>query len=225
MSPQQHRAMEAYRYRSYYGMTGLGVTDQQIGGAMSRAGVDLMKLGDPKLTGPAAPFLAIAGAALDIAGAITSLFGPNPNNTIASGYVNQIEADIMKPNLATWQALPASQKFYSIQQAALANFMTGWNQVLRLCQNPALGSAGVNCVGDRQRGGKWDWFAYYYTPIANDPEVIPDPVATATTNPIASSVSGAVDSTVSSISTALGGINPVWIGVGLIAAALLLVSD
>lgn len=220
MTAQQQRAVEAYRYLgNYYGMEGLGVTDQQIGGALTQSGTALMKLGDPRLTGPAAPFLAIGGAILDIAGAITSLFGPNPNNTIASGYVNQIEADIMKPNLAKWQALDPSQKFYSIQQVALANFMDGWNQVLRLCQNPALGSAGVNCIADRQRGGKWDWWAYYYTPIAQDPQVIPDPVAT-----VGGSVSGAVDSAVSSVSQSLGGISPLWIGLGVIALALA-VSD
>jgi hypothetical protein len=224
VTPAQHRAGEAFMHRGYFknpGIGGLGVTDQQIGGSLETSGTALMKLGDPRLTGPAAPFLAIAGAVLDIAGAITSLFGPNPNNTIASGYVNQIEADIMKPNLAAWQALPASQKYYSVQQAALHNFMNGWNQVLRLCQNPALGSAGVNCVADRQRGGKWDWWAYYYTPIAND-TVVPDPVDTSSAP---GSVSGAVDSTVSSISTALGGISPVWLGVGLIAAALLFMGD
>ncbi len=158
---------------------------------------------------------------MEIAGAITSLFGPNPNNTIASGYVNQIEADIMKPNLAAWQALAPDAKIQSMQKAALANFMAGWNQVLQLCGNPALGSAGVNCIADRQRGGKYSWFGYYYDPIANDPQVIPDPVASTVTGP----VTGAVDSIGTSISTALGGISPVWIGVGLIAAALLLVSD
>ncbi len=197
-------------------------SNQQIGAALEVSGSALLQ--SAKYAGPAAPFVAIAGALMEIGGAITSLFGPNPNNRVASGYVNQIEADIMKPNVAAWQALAPEHKIASMQRAALANFMDGWNQVLRLCDNPALGSAGVNCVGDRQRGGKWDWWSYYYDPIAKDPQVIPDPVASPVSNSTGS-VSGAVDSTVASVSQALGGISPLWLGVGIIAAALFLVSD
>jgi hypothetical protein len=151
---------------------GMGATDKQIGGAIASTGGAL--LASARYTGPAAPFVAIAGAALEIGGAITSLFGPNPNNDIASGYVNQIEADIMKPNLAAWE----SESKTSVNQvAAEQNFTSGWNMVLQLCDNPALGSAGVNCVGDRQRGGKWDWWKMYYDPIANDPNVVSNPLS------------------------------------------------
>jgi hypothetical protein len=40
----------------------------------------------------------------------------------------------------------------------------------------SLGDAGARCISDRQRGGKWDWFAYYRDPIANDSNVISDAV-------------------------------------------------
>lgn len=142
---------------------GLGATQQQISATVGGA-----LLSASRAAGPAAPFLAAAGALADI----VSLFGPNPYNEYATQVVNQVEADVMKPNLAAWQALPAEEKTQTNQQAALQNFNDGWNYVLRSCNNPQLGSAGINCIGDRQRGGKWDWFAYYYDPIANDPNVV-----------------------------------------------------
>lgn len=218
MTAQQHRAIEAFRnygysnpisWREYRGIEGLGVTQQQAAATVGSA-----LLSSARYAGPAAPFLAIGGAIADI----VSLFGPNPNNTITTGYVNQIEADVMKPNLLAWQALAPEHKIYSMQQAALANFMAGWNQVLQLCSNPALGSAGTNCIGDRQRGGKWDWWKFYYFPIKDDPEVIPDPV-------VGSSGGAVTDNTVAVVSSALGGISPLWIGMGLIAIALVTLGD
>jgi hypothetical protein len=227
--------MEAFRYRSYYyGMTGLGGGSQQgdasvVANSLNQLSQAAMKTGDPIVSG-----ILQAGAAL---ANIVSLFGPNPNNTITTGWVNQIEADVMKPNLAAWQALTPAQKTSNQQAAALQIFMLGWNQVVQLCSNIQLGSAGTSCIADRQNGackwkdasGKcWNWWSGYHDPIANDPAVAANVAAANSAvpgSPILSSVTGAVDSTVSSVSAALGGINPVWIGVGLIAAALLLVSD
>ncbi len=116
----------------------------------------------------------IAGAVLEVGSAlanIVSLFGPNPNNTITTEWVNQMEADVMKPNLETWQALAPEDKTPQAQAYALEVFTQGWNQIVQLCSNPQLGSAGSNCLRDRQRGGKWDWWVYYYDPIAKDPQV------------------------------------------------------
>ncbi len=222
MTPAQHRAGEAFMHRGYFGnpsMRGLGATQQQISATVGSA-----LLSSAKYAGPAAPFLAIGGAIADI----VSLFGPNPNNTITTGYVNQIEADVMRPNLLAWQALAPEHKIASMQAVALQNFLTGWNQVLQLCGNPQLGSAGTNCIADRQQGGKWDWWQYYYFPIKNDPQVIPDPVAIGTADAggfvPGSGSSGSTDIG-GTVSQALGGISPIWLGVGLIAAALLLVGD
>ncbi len=116
----------------------------------------------------------IAGAVLEAGAAlanIVSLFGPNPNNTLTTEWVNQMEADVMKPNLQAWQSLAPEDKTPQAQQYALEVFSQGWNQIVQLCSNAQLGSAGINCLKDRQRGGKWDWFGYYYDPIAKDPQV------------------------------------------------------
>jgi hypothetical protein len=139
--------------------TGLGATQQQIAGTV---GSSLLSVA--QYSGPAAPFVAAAGALADI----VSLFGPNPSNEYATEVVNQVEADVMKPNLAAWQS---EAKTSVNQQAALQNFISGWTYVMQSCNNPQLGSAGTHCISDRQRGGKFDWWASYYDPIANDPNV------------------------------------------------------
>ncbi len=157
---------------------GLGDVTQQA--AAATVGSALLQTA--KYAGPAAPFLAVAGALADI----VSLFGPSPYNTYTTEVVNQVEADVMKPNLAAWQALPASEKTQVNQQAALQNFSNGWNYVLQACNNPTLGASGANCIADRQRGGKWDWWAYYYDPIANDATV----QANEASNPVTSILGG-----------------------------------
>ena len=168
------------------GLSGFGDTSQQ-GDARTAAG-SLSQL-VPLANVAGGP---IAGAAVGAAAAlanIVSLFGPNPNNTITTEWVNQIEADVMKPNLAGWMALPPSQKTPSNQAAFLLNFTNSWNQLVGLCSNPNLGSAGTNCLKDRQRGGKWDWFALYFDPIAQDPAVaanVAAPSMVSTTTPVTS---------------------------------------
>lgn len=116
----------------------------------------------------------IAGAVLEAGAAlanIVSLFGPNPNNEITTEWVNQMAADVMTPNVQAWQALAPEEKTPAAQRYAEEVFNQGWNQIVGLCSNPQLGSAGTNCLKDRQRGGKWDWFVYFYDPIAKDPQV------------------------------------------------------
>lgn len=58
------------------------------------------------------------------------------------------------------------------KQAALQNFNDLWGALVNACSNPQLGDPGKRCVSDRQRGGKWDWFSYYYDPIASIPTCV-----------------------------------------------------
>ena len=102
-----------------------------------------------------------------------------------------------------------------MQAAALNNFDTVWAALEQACSDPSLGKAGQNCISDRQagscaykvksvgswQGGKWvpgqggngsgsacwNWFIGYRSPIADDPNVQPDPTP-------ASSVASAVAS-------------------------------
>lgn len=81
--------------------------------------------------------------------------------------VNDAEP-LLKQNLQAWNS---SSKTVAEQQQALANFNAVWQQVVAACSNTAYGDPGHWCIDDRNRGGKWDWFSYYYDPIANDPNV------------------------------------------------------
>jgi hypothetical protein len=65
--------------------------------------------------------------------------------------VNQAET-FVRQNLAAWLALSPAQKTYESQQAALINFDNVWNQVLKACGTGQYGTAGTNCIGDRQQG-------------------------------------------------------------------------
>jgi len=233
MTRQQQRAVEAFGHRGYY--RGMGASQQQdastIGSSLTQISAALAKIPGAQI---AAPFVAIAGALANI----VSLFGPNPNNTITTGWVNQIEADVLQPNLAAWQALAPADKSPEAQAAALAIFQEGWNQVVQLCSNMQLGSAGTSCIADRQNGAcHWtstgqtpgqppncgNWWTWYHDPIANDPQVAANEAAaasgsTSTGSSTSNSTTGATLGT--TISNALGGMSPLAIGAALIGLAL-----
>jgi hypothetical protein len=221
-------------HRGYFGggMDGLGdsrpITSAIGSGLLSAGGVIAMIPGGQ-----------LPGAIVAAVGALTSLIGglfaPNITNIEATQIVNQIETQLNQLE-ASWQTLPPSQKTQTNQAAYLELIDAALNKVQQGCSNPALGTSGQRCISERLvQGGTapWcpnpghtgcDWITAYRVPIATDPNVIPDPAA-AGASTTGASTSSAIDSTVASVSTALGGISPVWIGVGLIAAALLLVSD
>jgi len=209
------------------GLAGIGDTTQQGDAATVSQSLAQSAALATAIGGPLAG--AIVGAAAGLA-KIVSLFGPNPNNTITTEWVNQIEADVLKPNLAAWQALPADHKYYTLQQTALNTFTQAWNQIVGLCSNPQLGSAGTNCLKDRQRGGKWDWWALYYDPIAHDPQAISDPSpeqtapTTAPAQPADTSSPGASGSNTTSTGSTIisNSSTSLYWGLGLLSLALLL---
>ncbi len=205
---------------------GLGSIGATSAGTVAAGGQALLSVA--KFTGPAAPFVAAAGALLDFISA--AFLTPNYGKEYASAFVNQIEYDYMRPNLAKWQSLAADQKTVSAQHAALNVFLNAWNAIVQYCSNPALTSGGIHCLADRERGGKYDWWVYFYDPIANDQSVIPDPVEAAPvdTTPVAqptdTSTPGSAggsntSSTVSASVTAPSKLF-LWGGLGLMAFAV-----
>ena len=121
----------------------------------------------------------ISKAVLSVGSLIDAFFGhPDCSKIATTQIVNQAEV-FAKQNLSAWQSLPNSQKTLSAQQAALANFDALWAQVVQACSNPQYGTAGQNCIADRQRGACHyqvngqcgNWFVWYRDPIANDPNV------------------------------------------------------
>jgi hypothetical protein len=234
------------RYVGHRPRVGMGQTQQQIVSAGGQAAG--ATIGALVATGAiAGPVGAVAGAAVGlVVTLINTFFAPNVQKIQASNDANQIEA-ILQNNLANWLALPASQKFQSVQAAALAVFNQGWAQYQQLVQ-PDLAKA-PNSISDRQEGSCayhtaqcagwnngvytpngpnqstgccWNWFIGYYDPIANDPNVQADPStgssdATAAASALNDVVSGNVSAAVASVS---GVSDWVWIGLAALAAYL-----
>jgi hypothetical protein len=187
------------RVPARYSRHGIGQTQQQLtqvasGGASALIGT-LVATG--AIAGPVGALIG-AGVGL-VAMLVTTLFAPNYNKIAASNDVNSIEP-YLKQNLANWLSLPSSQKFASVQAAAVATAQ-GWiAKMEQLCQS-VPGSAGQNCISQRAPGGCgfhvaapygwingqfvpsgandptgpvcWDW-GYYVNSISQDPNVVPD---------------------------------------------------
>lgn len=138
---------------------------------------------------------AIIQALVGIGLAIANLFkGCGQTCVLATQDANQLET-YWQTNLNQYMNAPVH--YYSLQQAALNNFDTGWAALYKACSDPALGAAGQRCISERQRGGASAWccnatvhtdvgngmctgcdaFVTFRDPIANDPNVVPDPVA------------------------------------------------
>jgi phage tail sheath gpL-like len=105
---------------------------------------------------------------------IGSAFTGNAFSVPMSNAANQAEA-LLKENLASWQGLaPASQTTVN-QGVFLENFDTVWAAYVAACDaiiagdpNGSDAKFALNAsISDRQRGGKFDWFAAYRDPIAN----------------------------------------------------------
>lgn len=193
---------------------GLGQTGTQVAGTVYGAGSSVgTAVAAPAAVAagvlPATLAVPIVGAAfagiwLGIQAILNS--GCGQSCVITSNWANQAEA-LLKKNLAAYLALPVPRA-QSAQQAYLSNFDSIWNYLVQECSSPSLGTAGKNCIADRQasachyrqNGQCWNWFTGYRDPIANDPDVVPDSAA--------STVTGAVTGAAGSI-----GISP-WVLVG-----------
>lgn len=189
-----------------YGLSGFGDAAQaaqtvQLGGSIA-AGTASAILG-ALTTGGATTILGITSAAVPVIGAalmgatlLVSYLVKNSGCGITcvetSEWANKAAAALQQ-NLDAYKSLPAPRT-QAQQAVALANFDVIWQQLQQACGQPGTGNAGVRCITDRQRGACtwknngqcWDWFIGYRDPIAND-TVVPDP-------PVATSVSGSIDS-------------------------------
>lgn len=187
------------------------------------------------------PVIGVAVAALiGIGLAVANAFkGCGVTCTQASNIANQVGA-LLVQNVNAYTGSPI--RTVSMQQAALNTFDTAWASLQQACGQAALGNAGVKCITDRQAGACtwkaspggwnadgtftpwgaagsgtacWNWFIGMRDPIANDPNVQPDPVASSSAS-LPASLTGSTVVDGVSIST------PLLIGGGLLAAWLLL---
>lgn len=170
----------------------------------------------------AVPIIGAAVAGVTIAlMLIFSRKGPK-QKTESTRIVEALIAQLQE-NYAAYMSGPRT---VSSQQQALNNFDAGWTWLAsdQGCGNPALGDPGRRCVSERQRGGIYDMWKDLRDPIANDPNVMPDPVeggsvgGTATVDANGNVVVGATSGGAGGL---LGGGNT---GLLLAAAALAMVA-
>ncbi len=113
-----------------------------------------------------------------------------------SSWANQA-ATLLGQNIAAYFSLPVPRS-QSSQAQALATFDSIWATLQQQCGQPGTGTAGQDCISDRQAGACkwhqtaaavppwgtpaagecWNWFNGYRDPIANDPDVADDATAT-----------------------------------------------
>lgn len=127
-------------------------------------------------SGPAAPFLAVAGGMAELLAMFGVGSGCGDSCVLSSAYANKAES-VLQQNLTTYMGLPTPRSCVA-QTTALNIFDTIWSDLVAQCSNPQLGTAGKNCISDRQRGAChygsqsagtcWNWFIGYRDPIAND---------------------------------------------------------
>jgi len=151
-----------------------GIT-QQVGGLATPVAAPVIAGALPAIL-PSTLAVPIIGAALaGVTLLVTSLIknsGCGITCVETSQWANQAE-NLLQQNSTAYQSEP-TPRTQSSQAQAEANFNNIWNQLVASCSQPGTGNAGVRCIKDRQRGGKFDWWAYYLDPIANDPNVAPD---------------------------------------------------
>ncbi len=220
MTQSQQRALY-YTHRSYHPALGDArpVTQAISSGLLSAAGI-VSTVPGGQLPG------AIIAAVGAMTGLIGGLFKPDLTKIEATRIVDQIEAQTLKPMIASWQSLNPEQKTRSMQSTYLQIFDKAWAAVLQGCGNPNLGPAGAACISDRQAGSCkwngpdgqcWNWHIGYRDPVANDPDVHPDPA------PAADAITSTVSSWFGGDSSSTGGGSsaiPLLIGGALLVLAL-----
>lgn len=110
----------------------------------------------------AAAGFATLGIGAAAAAVIMWLNRKGPKQKIATTEIVNEAEPILKQNL---QIFLAGEKTDEAKEYAIAVFNKVWASVVAACSAASLGEPGKRCVEDRQRGGKWDWFSYYYDPI------------------------------------------------------------
>lgn len=99
----------------------------------------------------AGPIGAAVGGAIALGLAIYNLVqGCGPTCTEASDIANQVAA-LLQQNLDNYMSQPVHT--VSMQQAAIATFISAWSQLQQMCGNPQLGTAGQNCISQRAASG------------------------------------------------------------------------
>jgi len=136
-----------------------------------------------------------AGLSALAVGIVAWLNRKGPKQKIAATQVVEEAAALMEKNR---DAYLASARTAADQQVALQNFDALWARIVEQCSS--LGEPGKRCISERQPGGKWDYAAYYRTPISSDtPTSSGNPIDTVTAG-----ITGALQSFVGGPTTTSG---------------------
>ena len=168
-----------------------------------RSGTENLLISAPQMVGAGLSTASALGstwatAAIPVVGPIiagvtiglTMLFArKGPKQKVATTAIVDKVEPMLRQNVDAYLADPTAAK----QQQAIANFNAGWQYVVEHCGIPEMGTPGRNCISERDRGGRWDWYALYADPILNTP---PRPSAAATA---ASTAASTIGSAISSI--------------------------
>lgn len=178
---------------------GIGASTAQVAGsavtsALESAGGIMLAIPGLQLPG------AIVAAVGAIAGPIISMFnGCGQTCVQATQYANQAATAVQQIH-DTYMAAPVH--YASAQAGTLSQLQQIFDAMKNACGNPSLGSAGQRCISERLvRGGTapWctnpghtgcDWYTTIWDPIANDPNVVPDPSPLSAVGSTLSSVFG-----------------------------------
>jgi len=139
--------------------------------------------------------LAFAGVLLGIEAIMNS--GCGQTCVVTSQWANQA-APLLEQNITTYFQNP--NRTIADQQSALNMFDAVWAGLVQRCSQSGLGTAGQNCISDRQAGACkwhqtgnpefpgqpttgqcWNWFNSYRDPIAQD---VPPGVVSSGVSPI-----------------------------------------
>jgi hypothetical protein len=153
--------------------SGAATVHAAVGGGLQTAAAALAMAPDPTMV------TKIAAGVLEVAALVQNFFFHPDCSKIATTQIVNKAQEFVTQNLQAWQTLTPAEKTPANQQAALQTFDAVWAQVVQACGSGQYGTAGQNCIGDRQEGachyqpnGKcWNWFIGYRDPIANDPQV------------------------------------------------------
>jgi hypothetical protein len=159
-------------------------------------------IGGVSMAGPVGALIGagIAAAAL-VANLIVKAFSGCGETCIRASQDADHFEPLLKQNLAAYLAIPAP-RYASFQAAYLNNADTILAALNQACSDPSLQAAGQRCISERldpnachwkaspggwngttytpygQAGSGdacWNWVIGYRNPIANDPNVVPDP--------------------------------------------------
>jgi hypothetical protein len=183
-----------YRWRHHgMGQDGAGVSVRkplvsfgaETGAALTTAATGAAASGTSITASLAVPLIgaAIAGVLLGLKLWLGRM-GPKQKRW-TSQMADEAEKHLVELNQA-WQS---SNKHASEQAVILQGIDEMFALLEQKCGDPKMGEPGQRCINERLRPGQpapWcpkpghvgcDWIALYRDPVANDPEVVPDPTA------------------------------------------------